>query len=418
MSTSHIDIVRANFGRRTDIQGELRQIDEAATTDSRSYTDVEAARIEELRSELGSIDDRIRANLDMEARSKEIEDGITSLLGAFVDREAGQVTDVRSVGDQFASDEFRSWVADGARGNSPAKQFNMDFRAVTNTTTGSTSGGAFIRPDRLTQTINDFLDRRVFLTDLLPSIRVNTGSVEIVQDASPLADMANKAAETTESSGSKPQAGITTAIVTEPVATIAAWANLTRQVAEDSQQVVDYLDGRLRYSLKRRMDAEVISGDGTAPNISGLTDRTGTNTYAPGAAEARYKSIRHMIRLMEDDEAVPEIIVLNPADAEIFDLSNEATDGLHAVPNVADPGARTAWGLTQVRSTAVTAGTAVLLDPLAVAILDRQQATAYMTDSHASLFINNVLTLLLELRAGLAVFQPAGIGVVTFNGTV
>ena len=393
-------------------------ISRPTTTDNREYTEDEAKRIAEVRSELDTTDERIRANLDMEARSKEIENGITSMLGAFVDREAGEVVDQRSLGEQFVTDEFRSWVESGARGNSPAKQFNMDFRAVTNTTTGATSGGAFIRPDRLTQTINDFVDRRTFLVDLIPSIRVNTGSVEIVQDATPLADLANKAAETTESSGGKPQAGITTAIVTEPVATIAAWANLTRQVAEDSQQVVDYLDGRLRYSVKRRLDAEVIAGDGTAPNISGLTDRTGTNTYAPGAAEARYKSIRHMIRLMEDDETVPEIIVLNPADAEIFDLSNEATDGLHAVPNVAGPGARTSWGLTQVRSTAVTAGTAVLLDPMAVALLDRQQAMAHMTDSHASLFINNVLTLLLELRAGLAVFNPAGIGVVTFNGTV
>jgi hypothetical protein len=41
---------------------------------------------------------------------------------------------------------------------------------------------------------------------------------------------------------------------------------------------------------------------------------------APGGAEARYQSIRHGIRLMEDKEAVPEIIVLNPADAELFDL--------------------------------------------------------------------------------------------------
>jgi hypothetical protein len=57
-----------------------------------------------------------------------------------------------------------------------------------------------------------------------------------VQDKTPLADMANKAVEVTEGSA-KPQAGITTAVVTEPIATIAAWANLTRQVAADVPQI-------------------------------------------------------------------------------------------------------------------------------------------------------------------------------------
>ena len=50
-----------------------------------------------------------------------------------------------------------------------------------------------------------------------------------------------------------------------------------------------------------------------------------------------------------------------------------------------------------------------------VAVLDRQQVTAYMTDSHASNFTSNILTLLLEARLGLAVFDPAGVCSVTFD---
>jgi hypothetical protein len=40
-----------------------------------------------------------------------------------------------------------------------------------------------------------------------------------------------------------------------------------------------------------------------------------------------------------------------------------------------------------------------------------------MTDSHASNFISNILTLLLELRVGLALFNPKGVLKATFNGT-
>ena len=415
---STIDIVRENFKARTDIQGELRQIDEAATKDQRDYTDQERSTIEEKRAALAAIDERIKANLEQEVRSQEISGGLDRFLGVMADREHGTVEDVRSLGERFVSDEFRSWAEGGARGGSPALDVEMSFRAVTDVTTGATSGGALGQAFRVPRIGNDFIDRKTFLIDLLPTINVGTGgSVEIVQDQSPLADLANKAVEVAEA-GAKPQAGPTLAVVTEPIRTIAAWANITRQAAADFPQVMSYLDGRLRYSVKRRADGQVISGNGTAPNISGLTDRTGINAYtAPAGSEEAYLSIRKAITLMEEDEAVPEIIVLNPADAEKFDLANHAADGLHAVPNVAGPGARTSWGLTQVRSTAVASGTAVLVDPMAVAVLDRQEVTAYMTDSHASLFVSNILTLLLEARLGLAVFEPAGICSVTFDYT-
>jgi HK97 family phage major capsid protein len=234
--------------------------------------------------------------------------------------------------------------------------------------------------------------------------------------------MANKAVEVSEA-GAKPQAGLTTAVVTEPIATIAAWANLTRQVAADVPQIQGYLDNRLRYSVKRRADAEVIAGDGSSPNIRGLTNRTGILTNAPGSTEARYITIRHSITLMEQSEAVPEIIVLNPADAELFDLTNSTSAGLHAVMDndstgqgaLANGPSRTAWGLRQVHSNAIASGTALVIDPMSLTVFDRQQPTAYLTDSHASNFTSNILTLLLEARLGLALFNPLGVLKVTFH---
>jgi hypothetical protein len=120
---------------------------------------------------------------------------------------------------------------------------------------------------------------------------------------------------------------------------------------------------------------------------------------------------------MEAAESVPEIIVLNPADAELFDLSNAAVAGLHAVPNLALSGSTTAWGLRQVHSNAIASGTALLIDPMAVTVYDRQAATAYLTDSHASNFTSNILTLLVESRVGVALYDPKGVALVTFNGT-
>lgn len=421
---SVIDIVRENFKARSEIQAELRTIDEAATADKRAYTDEESETITEKREALKAIDDRITANLEMEARGQDIDEGLSRFLGAIADRE-GNVEDTRSIGERFVdTDEYRAFAGAGGRGQFPVMEFpGIDFRAVTDTTTGATSGGAFTRPERLSRIGRDFLDRRTYLLDLLPHLNTSQGSVEYVQDKSPLADLADKAAETTEGA-TKPQAGITTAVVTEPMATIPAWVNITRQTAADIPQIQSYLDGRLRYALKRRSDKQAINGDGSSPNIRGLLNRSGILTNAPGSAEKRYITIRHSITVMENAEVVPEIIVLNPADAEIFDLSNDASAGLHAVMDtpggaaaLAATPSRTAWGLTQVHSTAIASGTALLVDPMAVSVVDRQAPTAYMTDSHASNFTANILTLLLELRLGLALFEPSGVLKVTFNGT-
>ena len=191
---NHIEIVRANHARRAAIQGELRAIDEAATADNRDYTDDERAIITDRRSELEAIDNRIATNLDMEIRSQQIDNGITSLLGSMLERQDGEMVDTRSLGRQFVDmDEVRSWVDQGARGASPALHAALDLRAVTDVTTGATSAGALIQNDRLGRIGNDFLDRRTFLIDLLPTINVSTGAVEVVQDQSPLADLANKA---------------------------------------------------------------------------------------------------------------------------------------------------------------------------------------------------------------------------------
>lgn len=417
---STLELMRDNFARRTEIQGELRQIDEAADTDTRDYSEDETARIGELRSELETIDGRISANLEIEVRSQDIASGMEHLAGVMLDRDSGDVVDTRSIGERFTSaDGYAQWAGQ-AHGSFAVDMPGLDFRAVVDTSTGATSGGAFIVPTMLPRVAQSFLDRRVYLSDLLPRIGVSTGSVEYVQDTSPLADMANKAVEVTEGSA-KPQAGLTLSVVIEPIATVAAWANITRQIAADLPQIQGYLDGRLRYSLKRRLDLQMINGDGILPNIKGLKNRTGILTYAPGGAEERAISIRHAITLMEQAEAVPEIIAINPADAEIFDLTHYAAAGLHATNDftggVTNPPSRTAWGMTQVHSNAVTSGTCLLIDPMAVSILDRMQPTAYMTDSHASNFTANILTLLLELRAGLAVFAPNGIELVTFNGT-
>lgn len=422
MPTSALEIIKNNLEARQAKASELRAISEKAVNADgapRPYDADEQKAHDEIRSQLDAIDSRVQEHIGEQIRSVEITDATASLLGRLESRADGDLYDERSMGERFADlgDELRNW---NGRGSLGVFDQEVSLRAVTDATLGATSAGALTRAQRLDRIGNDFLNRRVFLTDVLPHIPVSQGSVEYVQDQSPLADLADKPVGVAEAAA-KPQAGVTLAVINEPTPNIAVWANMTRQADWDVPMLRGYLDGRLRYSLKRAVDKQVISGAG-ANQIQGLTGRSGIVTYAPGAAEARYKSVRRAIRLGEDSEAVYEIIVLNPADHEIFDLSNDATAGIHATPDetggLRQGPSRTVWGLTPVVSTAIASGTALLIDPMALSILDRMAVAAFLTDSHASNFTSNLLTLLLETRAGLALFDPKGVCRVTFNGTV
>jgi HK97 family phage major capsid protein len=420
--TTHASIARENLSRRKDITGELRQIDEAATTEQRNYTESETARITELRSELEQVDARVMTNLELEIRQREIEGSTADLLGLMLSQTDSQGgIDARSVGRRFIdSPEYRAWAGQAGQAGQLRVSADMELRAVADATLASGSAGTLVVNPRLPGIVNPVADRPVLLLDVLTHIPVTQAAVEYVQDLTPAADLINRPAWVPEG-GAKPDASITLGVVTEPIKTVAVHHNITRQAAADVPQFMGYVDGRLRYALRRKIDTELLSGDGTGNGLIGLLNRGGISTYAPGSAEARYRSIRHAITVMEQQEQVPEIVVLNPLDAEYFDLSNDTTAGLHAVDSQGGlrlTQARTAWGLTQVRSNAVSAGTAVIMDPTAMAIFDRQQITAYTTDSHADNFTHNILTLLLEARIGAALFNAAGVVKVTFNGSV
>lgn len=249
MPTTHLDLVARNNKRRLEIQQELRAIDEATfdpdTSAVRAYTDDESTRITELRTEQDTVNARLEENLKAQMRATEIDGGLERMLGAMVDRDSGDVTDTRSLGQRFTgADGYGDW-AKQARGKFYVDMPGMELRAVTDATLATGSAGTLTRPDRLDRIGRDFIDRKVYLLDRVPHIPVTQGSMEYVQDVTPLADAPNKAVEVAES-GTKPQAGVTFELKTETAAVVAAWVNISRQAAADVPQIQAYLDGRLR----------------------------------------------------------------------------------------------------------------------------------------------------------------------------
>ena len=68
---------------------------------------------------------------------------------------------------------------------------------------------------------------------------------------------------------------------------------------------------------------------------------------------------------------------------------------------------QTFWGLRAVAVGAITAGTAYVGDfSTGATLFDRGVTNVFLSDSHASLFISNILVILAEARLKSAVTEP------------
>jgi HK97 family phage major capsid protein len=312
-------------------------------------------------------------------------------------------------GQEFT--ESRAWSEFRATGGTRMNT-GVEVRALIDN--AGTSGGAFQNPPRVAGVPQTNADRALRLADLIDRGTTDNNSVEYVRET---AGGLGTAAEVAEGAV-KPEATFTFEVVNEPVRTIASWVPITRQALDDNAQMRTYIDGRLRYSLEHRLDSQILNGTGTAPNLRGILNTTGINTYAPGTAEAAVLSIRRAMTLVQNSEYAPDTVVMHPTDFERVELSTDTAGAFRVTPNVANALAPRIWGLNVVTTTAISAGTAVVgAFRMGATLFDRQQTQVLVTDSHADYFIFNKLVILAEMRAALAVWRPKAFTRITFNGT-
>jgi HK97 family phage major capsid protein len=257
--------------------------------------------------------------------------------------------------------------------------------------------------------------RGLTLLDMIDRQTTGLSSIPFVQETTP--DPGAGATEVAEGA-LKPEVDVDLAEADSPVRTIAAWLNLTRQMAEDAPTVAGFIQGRLGFKVLHRLNAQIWNGNGTAPNLRGINATVGINVYAPGAAEARIISIRKAITMIQQDEYAGDTLLINPADWELVELSVDNNGAFRASPNVQSAMTRTLWGLSVVVDTIIAAGTAMVgAFRLGATLWERHGVRTIMTDSHASNFTSNILTVLAEMRAALTVWRPSVFCRITFNGT-
>ena len=165
--------------------------------------------------------------------------------------------------------------------------------------------------------------------------------------------------------------------------------------------------------VKRREELQILLGDGTPPNISGIQDRTGIQTQAKGADPTPDAVYKAMTKIRAVGFAEPTAAVFHPNDWQDIRLLR-TVDGIYIWGSPADAGAERIWGLEVRQTTAQTENTGLVgaFRPFAQ-IFRRTGIELAVSDSHDNFFIYNKLAVRAEERVALAVYRPSAFCTVT-----
>ncbi len=221
----------------------------------------------------------------------------------------------------------------------------------------------------------------------------------------------NAAAEVAEGAA-KPEAAVDFTLRTESVRKIAVWVPVTDEMLADNEAFESYLRARLGFMIKQREELQILVGDGTAPNISGILDRSGIQTQAKGAdpsVDAIYKAIT---KVRNTGFVEPTAVVIHPNDWQDIRLLRDG--GTYVMGSPLDAGPERVWGLPVRVTSNITEGTAVVgaFRPDAQ-IFRRGGIELAVSDSHDTYFIYNKLAVRAEERIALAIYRVASFCTVT-----
>lgn len=380
----------------------------------------------EKRAEYDAMDADIKELMDQHKALKAVND---NPFGGGAPEELGDAdVDVkgRSIGQQVVeSDNFKSLASkkqSGAQMPRFTEQFDVKV-AATITEAGGGVGG--LVPQYLPGVVQT-LFRRLTVADLMPNGSMSSRSVIYMQETA----VTNSAATVAEG-GTKPLSDITLAQVTETASKIANIAKISDEMIQDVPFITSFINGRLVLFVQLAEEDQLLNGNGTAPNLRGILNRSGLTTAQAVGADTRVDAIfKDITKIRTGSFLEPDGIVLNPTDWQSIRLLKDANGQYYGGgpfgfttygEQVSDgstrstqAGSETLWGVRVVVTPAIAQGTALIgAFATGAQVLRRTGITVEMTNSNEDDFKTNLIAVRAEERLALAVYRPGAFSTVT-----
>lgn len=249
------------------------------------------------------------------------------------------------------------------------------------------------------------------LLDVLPIQPVESSTFEYVH----LDDFLSGAAYQHVEGDEKGEGELPTTLQRAEIATIATWIPASKQVLDDNEQLQGQISLLMGNGVRQKLEHEVLAGAGGTGEINGLISQAlpfvSTRQRAPDR-------IGEAVTALKSRGWTPSVIVMNPEDwFAIASERAETGNGQYVLGSPRDPSPASLWGVPVVVTLSMPEGQALVLDTTTLALLDRQEVTVEASRHDGNNFRRNLITILAELRAGLAVYAPTANLLVELSST-
>jgi HK97 family phage major capsid protein len=247
--------------------------------------------------------------------------------------------------------------------------------------------------------ITRIVRRNPFIIELVNVGTINSNLWEWVQQANPEGDAAM-----TAEGAKKAQVDFDLVLASAQVRKVTAFIKVSKEMLDDVDLIESEIDQELTELINLKIDTQVLSGDGTGQNLTGIMGNAtafAPGSFATGSANevttpTKQDVLRVVINQIDVALFAPNYIVMHPTDVTSMDLQ-KATDGHYILPPFSTAANTVIKSIPVVANTGVTEGTYLVGDFTKSGVRFKEGLTfdvGYENDD----FTKNFVTILAEAR--------------------
>ena len=334
----------------------------------------------------------------------------------------------KTIGESFVnSDAYKGYTEAGVRGlDSNVKFSPMGYKTTLGAGTSNNFPPEVLRQPGILESALRDPDAVIGLFD---QIETDQNSFAYMEETTFTNASAEQAEEATTA-----EAALDFTEKTASIRKIGVFLPVTEELLADVSGIQGYVNSRLATMMKLRLDSQLLSGDGTAPNIEGILDagKTNVDAIAYGSYSGELKQLGALYQAITNIRTggfvEPDAIVMHPNDwyqvvTSISDFAGTSSAG-YAAKNplfvvgggFGDAPQPRIWGIPVVPSTAIAENT-VLVGRFgggeAAHVVMRQGIDLAVSDSHSDFFLKGKLAIRATMRVGLAVYRQEAFSKIT-----
>ena len=245
-------------------------------------------------------------------------------------------------------------------------------------------------------------ERPIQVLDVVPQLPTAQAAVVYMEETG----FTNAAAEIAQGA-SAPEATLLLEQRSSSVKKVAVFLPVTDEQLEDVEGIAAYINGRLIFMLRQRVDSQILNGDGAAANLLGILNVPGIGSHPKAADTPIPSTIHEAITIARvTGRSQPNIVLMHPNDWQKIRLLQDSS-GMYIMGPPALALERRIWGYPVIEADALAEGTALTGDfANFCAMHDRRDVEIQVGNQHADYFIRGQQAIKADLRAAFVVYRP------------